>query len=161
MCIFCNNEVSMEEKEKYFIEKCNNCGGKVSILKKNNKIVLKYPKKDFIWNIFLMFPLFLIGIILLLLFGSNILNIKTEDIINIFLIGIIIMTVIMVFCSVINMKNFKKYGYMYSRLKVVVLKDDKKINLMFLKIINWFIIFFGFQFIIIMGIAIYTGILYK
>ena len=163
MCKFCNNNIIREEKEKRFIEKCDNCGGIITILKKNNrKIVIKYPKKDFFWNVYLFSPLFLIGIVLSILFlGNRIFDIKSEFIINIFLIGVIILVTIMVICRIINLKNFKKSGYMYIGLKAIVTKDERKSRVIFSKIYNWFILIFGLQFIIIMIFIIQSGILYK
>ena len=163
MCTFCNSDIIREEKEKGFIEKCDNCGGKITILKKNNrKIVIKYPKKDFLWNVYLFFPLFLIGILLLIiLLGNRFFDIKTEYIINSFLIGVIILVAIMVICSIMNIRNFKKSGYMYIGLKTIVTKEEGKSRIIFSKIYNWFILFFGLQFIVVMSFIIQSGILYK
>jgi hypothetical protein len=152
MCIFCNNDVKREEKEKHYIEQCNVCKSKISIIKNNEKIfVIKFPKHDKIFNLFLFLPYLLIGYIIYLGLNKNIgINLFTRLII----IGIIIYVILNIIYTIKNLINYKKKGYIYYGLKSVITKDSKKSILLFAKIFNYSFLFFGIQFVIVMSLLL-------
>jgi hypothetical protein len=157
MCIFCNNEIKKEEMEKCYVEQCNNCNGKVVILKNNGKIIAsRFPKNDKSRLIFSFSPLFLIGLFLLLiLFGRFSINYSAEYILKIILIGIIIFVIFAVYCCIKNILNYRKNGYMYYGINNVITEEGKKSTLLFSKIYNYFLLFFGIQFVIVMSLLIF------
>jgi hypothetical protein len=162
MCIFCNNaEIKTEELKKCYIKKCNICNSKIVLLKNNGKVIVsRFPKKDKIRYVFLFSPIFLIGLFLFLILMSRIdKNIESGYIIKLFLSFLIFFVAFIVFCSTINILNYRKRGYLYYGLNNVITNDGKRRILIFAKFYNYFLLFFGIQFIIIMSIMVYRKII--
>ena len=145
MCIFCNNEIEKIELDKCFIEKCNNCNSKITILKNNGNIIVnkfsKYDKKRklLLFSPFLVIVIFIFSII----FGRINENFSTENAIKILLIGLIIFISFYIYCCINNLINYNKRGFMYSGLISLVKKDENKTKIFLSKIQDYFMIVFG------------------
>ena len=122
--------------------------------------VLNFPKYDKIRYGTRFFPLLLMGLSLILVFIGRLNKDRNiEFIIKISIIGVIIFVASMVFYSVINILNYRKREYMYYGLNNVITKEGKRQTIVLVKIYNYFVLFFGIQFVIIMSILIYLKII--
>ena len=142
MCIFCNSETQNEELEKYFTEKCNNCNGKIIILKKNDKIIVtKFSKFDKLRKILLLSPTFVIGLfIFLIIFGRVNQDFSAENAIRILLMGLNIFFAFYVYCYISNLVNFKKRGFMFNGLITIIKINGNKKRIIFSKIKDYIFI---------------------
>jgi hypothetical protein len=157
MCIFCQSERTIIETvnimENRIIEHCENCEGKVTINRNNGKMLISnFPKKDRIIRIALLFAYLL----LMLLSISRIYNIITSYItIMILIVAVIIVAAYIVFCNFLNMRNYKRFGYMYYGIINVITKNGDKLKLRLLIILNYIVRIFGILFIIFMSYIFY------
>jgi hypothetical protein len=161
MCIFCKLKTINEEKEKHFIEFCENCNGKIVSSKKGNVIVVsKFPKKDIICTFLFYSPYFIIGFLLLFVFiGRIFIEIEAQMILRILFIEIIILTIMFILRNFKNILNYRKSGYIYFALNSVKTKDRNMKFSKFLYFWNYFAILFYVYFIFTICRLMYFGIL--
>jgi hypothetical protein len=149
MCVFCKDETVTEETKKKFIKYCGNCKSKIVISKKDNSIIVpKFPQRDKIRTLMFYVPFFLAGLYLLFDGGT------TEYHMRILLVGFILFVALLIFCSIMNFRNYEKYGYIYLGINRLIKNDDKKLFLRLSKITNYSIIILGIYVIIRMSLML-------